>query len=128
IVKKGTIIIDARLLRKGVEGRLRFTLAHELAHWILHKNIFCGSQYSAAMIKGALHNDNKLSSEADRMIEKQADLLATALLMPIKQVKKAFYELRSKYFDKTVLVAKMAETFDVSRQAMRICLTNHNLI
>ena len=39
-VKAGTIIIDASLCEdENNFGRLRFTCAHELAHWLLHKSI-----------------------------------------------------------------------------------------
>lgn len=128
IVKGGTIIADAHLLDNGCEGRLRFTLAHELAHWVLHKNIFCGSQYSAAMIKAPVSEDCKLSSKADRAIERQADMLGTALIMPITQVKRAYYAVGRNQSGKQAVIGTMAEIFDVSREAMRIRLTAHNLI
>ena len=36
-VKAGTILIDASLCEnEETAGRLRFTCAHELAHWVLH--------------------------------------------------------------------------------------------
>lgn len=36
-VKSGTILIDSSLCREDAStGRLRFTCAHELAHWLLH--------------------------------------------------------------------------------------------
>lgn len=45
-VKAGTILIDASLCEEeSSTGRLRFTEAHELSHWILHrqrrKSLFC---------------------------------------------------------------------------------------
>lgn len=128
IVKGGTIIADAHLLDSGNEGRLRFTFAHELAHWVLHKNIFCGSQYSAAMTKAPLPDDCKLSSEADRAIEWQADMLGTAIIMPITQVKKAFYAIGRNQGSEQSVIDAMAEIFNVSREAMRIRLSAHNLI
>lgn len=128
IVKGGTIIADAHLLDSGNEGRLRFTFAHELAHWILHKSIFCGSQYSAAMTKTAISEDCKLSSAVDRTIERQADMLGTALIMPITQVKKAYYAVGRSQSSKQAAIDAMAEIFNVSREAMRIRLSTHNLI
>lgn len=38
-VQAGTMLIDASLLTNELYGRLRFTLAHELAHYIIHKGI-----------------------------------------------------------------------------------------
>ena len=42
-VKAGTILIDASLCEEETStGRLRFTEAHELSHWILHKGLYVG--------------------------------------------------------------------------------------
>lgn len=49
-VKAGTILIDASLCEnETASGRLRFTCAHELAHWVLHKKLYQGTGESAAM-------------------------------------------------------------------------------
>ena len=58
-----------------------------------------------------------------RRIEQQADMLASALLLPISQVKKAFY--RTSGEDR---VSQLATQFGVSNQAMEIRLRNHHLI
>lgn len=72
--------------------------------------------------------DGKTSSdESYGLIERQADALATALLMPIPQVKKCFYRLRPGK-SKECLVTEMARIFQVSKQAMRIRLEAHNLL
>ena len=118
-VERGTIILDASLLCCRSDGRLRFTAAHELAHWLIHQELYCGSGDVAAM-----HKRERKSSEADKYIERQADALAGALLMPINQVKRSFYRLLSGK-DKAAVLAKQ---FNVSRQAMEIRLKNHNLI
>jgi hypothetical protein len=128
IVRAGTILIDARLLKKGKEGRLRFTLAHELAHWVIHKKVFCGSFDCAALVKDENGKIEKISSEADRLIEKQADKLAVAILMPIALVKRAFYQLRGNYKDNDQIITKLATLFCVSKQAMLIRLEEHKLI
>jgi len=39
-VEAQTIILDESLLRGRNGGRLRFTCAHENAHWILHKEYY----------------------------------------------------------------------------------------
>jgi len=72
-VKRGTVIIDASLLCSRKNGRLRFTCAHELAHWIIHYDKFSGSDRTAAMILKP-----KKSTEEDAAIERQADMLGTA--------------------------------------------------
>ena len=117
-VERGTIILDASLLRCRTRGRHRFTAAHELAHWLIHQELYSGTGDAAAMLKSL-----SKSSEADRRIELQADMLASALLLPISQVKKAFY--RTSGEDR---VSRLAAQFGVSDQAMEIRLRNHHLI
>ena len=117
-VERGTIILDASLLRCRTRGRHRFTAAHELAHWLIHQELYSGTGDAAAMLKSL-----SKSSEADRRIEQQADMLASALLLPISQVKKAFY--RTSGEDR---VSRLAAQFGVSNQAMEIRLRNHHLI
>lgn len=117
-VGRGTIILDASLLRCRTRGRHRFTAAHELAHWLIHQELYSGTGDAAAMLKSL-----SKSSEADRRIELQADMLASALLLPISQVKKAFY--RTSGEDR---VSQLAVQFGVSNQAMEIRLRNHHLI
>lgn len=117
-VERGTIILDASLLRCKTDGRLRFTAAHELAHWLIHQELYAGSGDMAAMQKSISN-----SSEADKAVERQADLLASALLMPINQVKRSFYRLPA-----SNKIEALAVQFDVSKQAMKIRLAEHNLI
>ena len=61
------------------------------------------------------------------VIERQADALATALLMPIPQIKKCFYRLRPGK-SKEQLIVEMAQIFQVSKQAIQIRLEAHNLL
>jgi hypothetical protein len=115
-IKGGTIVIDASLL-VGNEGRLRFTIAHELAHWLIHKELYTNVGKAAA-------HAVKLSLEENPQIERQANMLATSLLMPKNQVKKAFFKVRNC----TNAVAELAELFGVSKQAMAIFLKDHNMV
>ena len=55
------------------------------------------------------------------------DTLASALLMPLPQIKKCFYRLRMGRTDEQ-LIAEMANIFEVSKQAMQIRLKSRNLI
>jgi hypothetical protein len=117
-VKGRTIILDESLLRRGREGRLRFTCAHEIAHWVRHKDLYAGTGQAAASV-----NPNK-SSEENPYVERQADILGTAMLMPTGQVKKAFYTYRGT----PEINAALAELFGVSKQAMGIFLKDHRLL
>jgi len=111
-VSEGTILIDSRLLDDPKQyGRYRYTLAHELAHWVLHKKLFCGTRTAAAS-----YGENL----SDNSTEWQANHLAKALLMPVGQVKRAFYDPAIQTSaDKA---QKLADIFEVSRQAMKIRL------
>ena len=40
---KNEIHIDRRLAREGHRGRYRFTVAHEIGHWVLHRPLFLAS-------------------------------------------------------------------------------------
>ena len=118
-VKGGTILIDCSLCEEETStGRLRFTCAHELGHWLLHKKQFSGTGENAALRSG---------DESDNTLEVQANLLGSILLLPLPQVKRCFYQLRSGRTNQQ-LVTDMAGIFQVSKQAMRIRLENHNLL
>ena len=105
-VKSGTILIDSSLCREDAStGRLRFTCAHELAHWLLHKRLYSGTGESAAMMTET------------NIVRTQNSAL----------VKRCFYQLQSGR-DRQQLVADMAGIFQVSKQAMRIRLENHHLL
>lgn len=67
------------------------------------------------------------SDESHGLIERQADALATALLMPIPQIKKCFYRLCPGKSEEQ-LIAEMAQIFQVSKQAIQIRLESHNLL
>lgn len=79
------------------------TAAHELGHWILHKDI-----YTANPEKYMFMPRRKLADTEDPM-EKEADHFAACLLMPRFLVKE-FYS--------NSLVAELADMFNVSRTLM----------
>lgn len=117
----GTILVEERLCVDRLLGRLRFTCAHELGHWVLHQKLYSGTGDVAAY-------EGKTSlDESHGLVEWQADALATALLMPLPQIKRSFYRLRAGRSNEQ-LVAEMAQIFQVSKQAMRIRLETRNLI
>lgn len=119
-IKGGTIIVDASLLNIRNDGRLRYTCAHELAHWLIHKDFYIRLGETAAMTKTI-----SKSSEADMTIERQADRLGSYLLMPSGLIKKAFHR-GSRLPDESINT--LADQFGVSRQAMKIRLTEMRLI
>lgn len=83
-------------------ARKRFTVAHELAHYVLHRNLF-----KDLLIEDALYRSGLSSS-----IEAQANGLAADLLMP--------WSLLAPVSDQPV--DRLAKMFQVSEEAMRIRL------
>lgn len=98
-VREGTVIIDNSLLLEGKSRRERFTLAHESAHWFLHRQIYLKDnnqinlfdildkeQKKIPVIKCrtsdiAGGSSRSLNTDND-WLEWQADYMASALLMP----------------------------------------------
>jgi Zn-dependent peptidase ImmA (M78 family) len=80
------IAINERLLGDRNEGRLIFTCAHEVGHWILHRNLVEGAagltRYKEAIVCRAKNGREP--------VEWQADYFATCLLMPEEEMNKAF--------------------------------------
>jgi len=93
----GEIVIDESLdpeERASIEGRYRFTLAHEGGgHWRLHRPLV-----QANSSQGSLFSDTQRptvicrSSQSKQRVELQADLYASSLLMPRKLIKQAWRE------------------------------------
>jgi Zn-dependent peptidase ImmA (M78 family) len=86
----GEIVIDESLdpeERPSIEGRYRFTLAHEGGgHWRLHRPLVQGSLFGYARQPTVVC----LSSRAKERVELQANLYASYLLMPRKLVFQAW--------------------------------------
>lgn len=94
------------------ENRRRFTIAHELAHFLLHKNIIdnqCNGNLTDAKDIGIMYR-SKLSS----IFEREANILASEILMPIDKLKSLIYE------DNIDSISKLSDIFQVSKEAIRI--------
>lgn len=89
---------------KHTPNRQRFTIAHEIAHYILHKEKIGDNLTDNAMYRSKLSN----------VFERQANILASEILMPVQFVMQFIEENKS--------VSEMASLFKVSEGAMRIRL------
>jgi Zn-dependent peptidase ImmA (M78 family) len=107
------------LIQPGVDGgfvikvnrfepkeRQRFTIAHEIAHFLLHRD-----KIQAGLVDSVLYR-SKLSSR----LEAEANRLAADIIMPKEAVIAAMRE--TKVDDEAV--DALAQRFQVSRQAMEI--------
>ena len=80
------ICVDQSLVENENEGRLCFTFAHEAGHWVLHRELI--AQVCRTGADGATIFCRK--RDAKKPVEWQADYFASCLLMPGKEVKRAF--------------------------------------
>jgi Zn-dependent peptidase ImmA (M78 family) len=73
------------------EGRYRYTAAHEVGHWRLHRHLFGKDPAQTSLLDGdAPPSVICRSSQAKERIELQADLYASCVLMPRKLVMAAW--------------------------------------
>ncbi len=103
--------------------RVRFTIAHELGHYDLHRN---GSKKLFVDMKNIRFRDEK-SSLGVMKEEREANAFAAALLMPkemvLDKIRQGTYDLHDERS-----VKKLAKEFEVSTIAMSIRLSNLRLL
>lgn len=94
-------------------ARQRFTIAHELGHYILHREeapLFIDKQYSVVF------RDERSSTGADKR-EREANAFASALLMPEGPLRSAATKVGFDLADDAALTS-LARQFGVSKQAL----------
>ncbi len=100
---KNEIHIDSRLAQAGHRGRYRFTVAHEIGHWVLHRPLFLeatGESQEVRMV--TLERDVVKSEKSYRPEEWQANYFAIHLLLNDRALSRAFerrFEERPLVFD-----------------------------
>ena len=142
---EGTILVEQALLREGLANRRRFTIAHEVSHWLLHRSYYSPTNkkysYYIACRAGNIERVRRRITSDDHWAEWQADQLAAALLMPkaafVRHTHEAVYETRSSMEnlrsgqnrDAVRYVARrLSEKFMVSHKAVEIRLRGLGLI
>jgi len=150
IVEAGTVVLDSSLTTKRNKPRLRFTSMHEGSHWLIHKEAFAkdnplgiagayGTSFVAAK-EGRVDYSRSTKERTDiERIERQADFLASAILMPRPALREAYREFFHSHGEKArriikgcgnplddVFAAKLpqyiADLFGVSKRAALIRL------
>jgi len=122
-VTTGTIILDPSLSIKRNVPRLRFTMVHEGSHWLLHRKAFAvdnpfgpagiyENQFIAAK-EGRIDysRSNKERTDVERM-ERQADFLASAILMNRPALRIAFKDFFAFYNEKPRRIIRGASPID----------------
>jgi hypothetical protein len=146
----GTIAIDARLLDDEHQHRRRFTAAHEVSHWIIHRQMYYtdGHKYNLrranrfiACRASASNRDKRREywSEEDWQ-EWQADRFASAMLMPASVFYPEAHAVMRRHHAGTYLlegcgsketgdvITELTEVFNVSRTAVRIRLKQAGIL
>lgn len=104
------------------ELRRRFTIAHELGHFVLHAQsipFFIDKSESNSYV----FNRDERSSSGEFLKEREANNFAAALLMPKSLIKT---EIANSIYQENLdlLVSELSKSFKVSEQAMRIRLSH----
>ena len=98
-------------------ARRRFTAAHELGHFVLHKDRMAGFVADAAISE---------TDDATTDMEREANRFAAELLMPTEVIEARAAELKAEYgaCPRIVLAYRLASELLVSREAVRYRLKN----
>jgi uncharacterized protein DUF955 len=109
------IVLNAAELTRDVAPlrRSRFTIAHELGHWVCHA-------ISASKPQPVFCRSKDLTEDADRAVEREANVFAAELLMPETAVRAAWQEAGE--------IQSCADRFDVSADAMHWRLYSFDLV
>ena len=122
-VKTGTVIIDPSLLIKRNIPRLRFTMLHEGSHWLLHKKAFAEdnpfgpagkyeNQFIAAKEGRVDYSRSKKENTDIERMERQADFLASAIIMNRPALRIAFKEFFKLHGEKPRRIIRGASNMD----------------
>lgn len=106
LIRDGAVPAGFRVVVNGAEpmNRQRFTVAHEIAHYVLHRDLI-----GDGITDNAMYRSTSLSDE----LERQADHFAAQILLPAQAVKDALRAGNHSY-------AKLSEMFNASQDAIRI--------
>lgn len=118
-IKDGTPIIGVNSLHHP--NRQRFTIAHEIAHLVLHKELITAEVHVDKQFP-ILMRDQKAASGTDR-VEIEANQFASELLIPKSLLDEA---LQGKHFDidDDKPLEELAKKFRVSRQMLEFRMRN----
>ncbi|KJU76587.1 hypothetical protein N619_28585 [Ectopseudomonas oleovorans] len=101
-------VVTIKVNRHDVKERQRFTIAHEIAHFLLHRD----------RLANGIVDDVLYRSRLSDTLEKEANRLAADIIMPVSLIKKFLEENRDlKQDDKQ---RKLAEEAQVSLVAVKI--------
>lgn len=93
----GKIDFENKIITLNVDdttkGERNYTLAHEIGHMVLHRNVVSCYGGSALRKRSVRKLKYQYSNTANRKVEREADIFAYELLMPEKAVRTQFKKL-----------------------------------
>lgn len=107
-IKESDGVVNIKINRHDVKTRQRYTLAHEIAHFLLHREL----------LGDGITDDVLYRSSQSTAIEREADSLAADIIMPMNHVERL---IKKHSADKKgeLLYEAVAEELDVSPTALK---------
>lgn len=119
---------------KRFPNRLKFSLAHEIGHFVLHKNLY--NSFKIKKIEDLHRFIEQIPQEQHNNLEMQANIFANNLLVPKEELiierKKALIIIKDKFssikeINKSILDSYLAipisKKFEVSEEVIQISLS-----
>lgn len=124
LTKAKRIFIDDKLIdNPRLEKRYRFTLAEELAHFVIHRDIYSDCE----TVEDRIHAESLLTRQEIWYLETNAKALASAILMPKTTFEARLNNLISDPRNSTSLntsINILSHDFDVNPKAVERRLRN----
>jgi len=119
------LFVDDKLMDEvRLIKRYRFTLAEELAHFVIHKEVYGNCKN----VDDRIHLEQLLTRQEQWFLETNAKALASAVLMPKNLIEKRMEQLFSTIGQDsghtTAIINILSHDFDVNPQAVRRRLIN----
>ncbi len=119
------LFVDDKLIdNPRQEKRYRFTLAEELAHFLIHDDLY----KDCKTITERIEKESLLTRQEAWFLETNAKALGSAILMPKKLIEKRVDDLISYFGSKPnyagIIINTLAHDFDVNPAAVRRRLKN----
>ncbi|MEC9199312.1 MAG: ImmA/IrrE family metallo-endopeptidase [Pseudomonadota bacterium] len=128
----GEIACDSGKYKISTSGeehpyRQRFTLAHELGHYALHKSLIGNGLDDNKMYRSDAQIGNYANSAVKLVHERQANAFAAKILMPRELLEDEIRRLQNGDADVKVSFKSLYQKFQVSPSAMKWRLKNLDL-
>lgn len=110
-IKEVDGVVTIRVNSHDVKCRQRYTVAHEIAHFLLHRHLLVDGIQDTPLYRSHLSNQ----------IEREAEALAADILMPLHIVN-TLLSTHSNHYKGERLYEQVAEDLEISKIALKIRL------